>query len=120
MDKEKKEIAKEYQEFCKMAEDLAKQDLAEYPLEGHESPRTRFERHLLGMLEMYSIRYGYSEEAINYRCAWKALKASILATPGKEWKGRELFDHLTLLEIDCKIETFGELLKTIKEGKEGE
>ena len=54
-------IAKEYQEFYKMAEDLATKDRVKYPLEGNESPRTRFEKHLLGMLEMYSVRYGSQE-----------------------------------------------------------
>ena len=114
---EKKGIAKEYQEFCELAEELAKQDQVKYPLEGYESTRTRFEKHLLGMLEMYSIRYGSQEEAINYRGAWKALKVSIPASAGKQWTVRELFTHLELIEIEYKIEIFGDLSKTI-EGEE--
>lgn len=63
-EKEEKEISEEYKRFWAVAEDLGEKDRAGYPLEGHETVRSRVEKHLLGMLEMYSIRYGDPEERL--------------------------------------------------------
>ena len=48
----KREIATEYKEFVDVANELAEKDDSKYPLE------KRVERHLIGMIELYSIRYG--------------------------------------------------------------
>jgi hypothetical protein len=59
-----KNITDEYHEFVSLAEILASQDLVKYPLQKKEDPRERFSRHLLGMLEMYTIRYGDADERL--------------------------------------------------------
>ncbi len=58
MDIDKQQIIKEYQEFVNLANALATKDIALYPLEKRQTLRDRFERHLIGMIEMYSLRYG--------------------------------------------------------------
>ncbi len=57
MDNKQKEIAEEYQSFYEKAEQLTDKDIASYPLEKHETKRGRFERHLIGMIELFNIRY---------------------------------------------------------------
>ena len=61
MDSNKKEIATEYKEFVDLANDLAQKDMAQYPLDKrskYDTHRDRFQRHLVGMIELYEIRYG--------------------------------------------------------------
>lgn len=65
MDKEKeKRVAEEYKEFTVVAEELTQQWLKLYPLSNYETERDRYEEHMIGMLEMYSIRYGDPEERL--------------------------------------------------------
>lgn len=54
----RKQIASEYKEFVDTAEELSKRDLANYPLQKNEIERERFEKHLIGMIEMYDSKYG--------------------------------------------------------------
>lgn len=61
MDSNKKEIATEYKEFVDLANELAQKDVARYPLDKrnkYDTPKDRFQRHLIGMIELYEIRYG--------------------------------------------------------------
>jgi len=60
-------IAPEYIAYYDTAKLLADDDVKKYPLQKNETLRDRMERHLLGMLEMHSVRYGVSIslEAIN-------------------------------------------------------
>ena len=109
---EEKSLVDEYRDFWTVAEEIARQDLDKYPLTGKETARDRVEKHLLGMLEMYSVKYGSSEEAINYRGAWKALKASFLTTPIDSWSRVELKNHLAFLEMDFQIDITSVLLRT--------
>lgn len=59
-----KEIALEYQQFWTLAREISEKELFLYPLGKHEGKRDRLEKHLLGMLEMYHIRYGDPEERL--------------------------------------------------------
>jgi len=61
---DQKQIASEYGDFFAHANELADKDNAKYPLSKHESNRERFEKHLLGMIEMYSIRYGDPDQRL--------------------------------------------------------
>ena len=59
-----REIAEDYQEFYRVAEELARGELKDHPLDKRESLWDRLSRHLIGMLEMYSVRYGDPEERL--------------------------------------------------------
>jgi len=59
-----KEIAKEYEGFLTVANELANKDVELYPLEEKELKRNRMERHLIGMMEMYHIRYGDADQRL--------------------------------------------------------
>lgn len=58
------EIADEYRIFWELANKLTEQDIRRYPLEKKETARDRMTRHLIGMAEMYSIRYGDPEQRL--------------------------------------------------------
>lgn len=61
---EEKQIAEVYERFFVKAENLADRDLSLYPLVKREIRRDRFERHLIGMIELYSIRYGDPDQRL--------------------------------------------------------
>lgn len=58
MDSEEKRIVEYYQKIWDAAVTLAEKDVGLFPLRTREKQRDRFEKHLLGMMELYSIRYG--------------------------------------------------------------
>jgi len=58
MEFNKGKIATDYQEFVDLANELTERDVVKYPLGKREKQRERFERHLIGMIELYNIRYG--------------------------------------------------------------
>jgi hypothetical protein len=47
------ETTEEYQKIYDKAKSLAKDDVKTYPLIKKETERDRFERHLIGMIEIY-------------------------------------------------------------------
>jgi len=51
------EEAEAYQSMSDVAYAEAKKDVRRYPLEKNETKRDRYEKHLLGMLEMYCERH---------------------------------------------------------------
>jgi len=61
------DISTDYDLYYTKAKELADDDVEKYPLQKNETLRDRMERHLIGMLEMHSQRYGVSIplEAIN-------------------------------------------------------
>jgi hypothetical protein len=61
---DRKEITNQYKEFWKSAVEIAKKDVETYPLRKKEVFRDRMEEHLIGMLEMYSIRCGDPEQRL--------------------------------------------------------
>jgi hypothetical protein len=52
------EISSEYTEFVATAKRIAFVDIMAYPLEKMETKRERFEKHLIGMMEMYDSKQG--------------------------------------------------------------
>lgn len=64
MTTKKEKIAYEYKEFWELANNLANEDAEKYPLDEKEPKRHRMEKHLIGMLEMYQVKYGSPEERL--------------------------------------------------------
>jgi hypothetical protein len=64
-----KKVAEEYEEMWNKAMQLGSHDIDKYPLDKKEARRDRVSWHLIGMMEMYSIRYGDIElkkRVLNY------------------------------------------------------
>ena len=77
----KQEIADTYREFFNVAEELAEKDLRKYPVDKHEVARDRLEKHLIGMIELYSIRFG---NAMAVRSALDFIERQIFSKSPKE------------------------------------
>jgi len=67
-----KQIAEEYREFFRIANELAETDIKLYPLEKtrycflkwEETKRERMEKHLIGMIQMHQDRYGDPDQRV--------------------------------------------------------
>ena len=68
-------IGERYQQFVAIANKLGDEDLKKFPLDkkGQEIARDRMERHLIGMIEMYSLTFGED----GYVGAWSTLKLAL-------------------------------------------
>jgi hypothetical protein len=88
-------IANEYQSFVTLANELTEKDIALYQLERKETKHDRFMKHLIGMIEMYSIRYGdpdqrltiveyidkhlFPDDKVNPKVSWQNIRKTILS-----------------------------------------
>ncbi len=59
------QIANDYKEFVNLARELAKEDVTKYPLDKkRESEQDRYEVHLIGMIQLYNIRFGDPDQRL--------------------------------------------------------
>lgn len=58
------QISTEYKTFWETAKEIADEDIKVYPLYKKELKRDRVEKHLIGMIELYSTRYGDPDQKL--------------------------------------------------------
>jgi hypothetical protein len=105
---ETEHIAERYRAFFDLANELADKDLAKYPKDKHEYQRERFEKHLIGMMQMYDSTFG--NPALEN--AWQSLKSYF---EGR--KDTESLCYISSLELKYKIGKYGEFAEAIVGGK---
>ena len=101
MSEKEKPIAMEYAEMSGTAQEITVNELAQFPLNKHETINDRLEKHRIDMITMYEARFGNR----NYETAWKALTTALVGLG--DTKAVEI---MAMLEIDFHINPVEEVI----------